>query len=129
MTLQCYAHTSNVWGFWCHHTCRHWCFQPFQCQPFQCARSSTPLWAYFCISLVTSDTMCFSTIYMSYFKESDIALEDAARKLLELIINLLKLQETKLTHRNLSYSYTLTTEKSEKEITETIPIYHCNKKD
>ena len=66
---------------------------------------------------------------MSYFKESDIALEDAARKLLELIINLVKLQETKLTHRNLSYSFTLTTEKSEKEIMETIPIYHCNKKD
>ena len=39
---------------------------------------------------MTSDILCFSTVYMSYFKESDITLEDATRKLLELIINLVK---------------------------------------
>ena len=65
---------------------------------------------------------------MSYFKESDITLEDATRKLLELIINLVKLQDTKLIHRNLLYSYTLTTKKSEKEIKDMIPFATATKR-
>ena len=65
---------------------------------------------------------------MSYFKESDITLEDATRKLLELIINLVKLRDTKLIHRNLLYSYTLTTKKSEKEIKDTIPFTTATKR-
>ena len=59
---------------------------------------------------------------MSYFKESDITLEDATRKLLELIINLVKLQDTKLIHRNLLHFYRLTMKKTEREIKETIPF-------
>ena len=77
---------------------------------------------------MTSDTVCFSTVYMSYFKESDITLEDATRKLLELIINLVKLQDTKLIHRNLLYSYTITTKKSEKEIKDMIPFTTATKR-
>ena len=65
---------------------------------------------------------------MSYFKESDITLEDATRKLLELIINLVKLRDTKLIHRNLLYYYTLTTKKSEKEIKDTIPFTTATKR-
>ena len=37
-------------------------------------------------------------------------------------MNLVRLQNTKLMHRNLSHSYTLTIKKSEREIEETIPF-------
>ena len=37
-------------------------------------------------------------------------------------MNWVKLQNTKLMHRNLSHSYTLTIKKSEREIEETIPF-------
>ena len=52
--------------------------------------------------------------------------KDAAKKLLELM-NLVKLQDTKLIHRNLLHSYTLIM-KDEKEIKETIPITITSKR-
>ena len=49
--------------------------------------------------------------------------KDATRKLLELINNSVKLQDTKLIHINLLHSYTLTNNRrSEREIKETIPF-------
>ena len=53
--------------------------------------------------------------------------KNATRKLLELSSDLVKLQDTKLMHRNLLHSYTLTT-KDQKEKLRNNPIHHCNKK-
>ena len=52
--------------------------------------------------------------------------KDATRKLLELINEFNKLQDTKLIHRNLLHFYTLTT-KDQKEIKETIPLTTASK--
>ena len=42
--------------------------------------------------------------------------KDSTRKLLELINNIIKLQDIKLTHRNLLHSYTLTTRKQKEKL-------------
>ena len=54
--------------------------------------------------------------------------KDATRKLLELSMNLVRLQDKKLMHRNLWHSYTPTTKKSEREIKETLPFTIATKR-
>ena len=53
---------------------------------------------------------------------------DATRKLLELVNELIKLQDTKLKDRNLLRFYTLTIKNKKKRISENNHIYHCIKK-
>ena len=48
--------------------------------------------------------------------------KDSIRKLLELIMNLAKLQDTKSIHKNHLLFYILTMKKSEREIKESIPF-------
>ena len=55
-----------------------------------------------------------------------ITLGGGSKKIFLWSINLVKLQDTKLMHKNILYSYTLNNERAEREIVNN-PIYHCNK--
>ena len=57
-----------------------------------------------------------------------LVVEDTTRKLQELINKYSKVSREKInTQKSLAFLYT-NNERSEREIKETIPFYHCNKK-